>query len=139
MYIYIHKVSYIHSFFIIFNCNNFCALHAKQFEIWKKKLWNWWVDCFLAQSIKWCDFWVLMVNPFSVLYSIFFLSRKLFFLLSPCSLLIAESMSLDTSGKPTVGFFLKISSSSWIILTISLNELNLSDWLLKRWWSIFLK
>ena len=35
----------------------------------------------------------------------FFFSRKLCFIWSPCSLLIAESVSLDTSGKPTVGFF----------------------------------
>ena len=53
--IYIYKVSYIHSFFVIFNCNVFSALHAKHFEIWKNILWNWWVDCFIAQSIKWCD------------------------------------------------------------------------------------
>ena len=84
-------------------------------------------------------FWVLIVNPFSLLCSIFFLSRKLCFLRSPCLLLIAESISLDTSGKPTVGFFLKIASSSWIILSISLDELNLIDWLLKSWWWIFLK
>ena len=115
--IYIYKVSYIHSFFVIFNCNVFSALHAKHFEI----------------------FWVLRVTPFSLLCSIFFLSRKLCFLRSPCLLLIAESISLDTSGKPTVGFFLKISSSSWIILSISLDELNSSDWLLKSWWWIFLK
>ena len=53
--IYIYKVSYIHSFFVIFNCNVFSSLHAKQFEIWKNILWNWWVDCFLARSIMWCD------------------------------------------------------------------------------------
>ena len=53
--IYIYKVSYIHSFFLIFNCNAFSALHAKHFEIWKNILWNWWVDCFIARSIKWCD------------------------------------------------------------------------------------
>ena len=51
--IYIYKVSYIHSFFVIFNCNVFSALHAKHFEIWKNILWNWWVDCFIARSIKW--------------------------------------------------------------------------------------
>ena len=56
--------------------------------------------------------WVLIVNQFSLICSIFFLFRKLCFLRSPCLLLIAESISLDTSGKPTVGFFLKISSSS---------------------------
>ena len=53
--IYIYKVSYIHSFFVIFNCNVFSALHAKHFEIWKNILWNWWVDGFIARSIKWCD------------------------------------------------------------------------------------
>ena len=33
----------------------------------------------------------------------FFLSRELCFLRSPCLLLITKSISLDTSGKPTVG------------------------------------
>ena len=83
-------------------------------------------------------FWVFIVNPFSLLWSIFF-SRKLCFLWSPCLLLIAESISLDTSGKPTVGFFLKITSPSWIILSISIDELNSINWLLKSWWWIFLK
>ena len=27
----------------------------KRHEIWKSALWNWWVDCFIASSIKWCD------------------------------------------------------------------------------------
>ena len=81
--------------------------------------------------------WVFIVNLFSLLWSFFL--KKLCFLWFPCLLLIAESISIDTSGKPTVGFFLKIASSSWIILSISLNELNSSDWLLKRWWWIFLK
>ena len=35
--------------------NVFSALHVKHFEIWKNILWNWWVDCFIARSIKWCD------------------------------------------------------------------------------------
>ena len=83
-------------------------------------------------------FWVFTENTFSLLCSVFF-SRKLCFLWSPCLLLIAESVSLDTSGKPTVGFFLKITSPSWIILSISLDELNSVDWLLKSWWWIFLK
>ena len=55
IFIYICKVSYIYSFFVIFNCSVFSALHAKHFEIWKNILWNWWVDCFIARSIKWCD------------------------------------------------------------------------------------
>ena len=78
-------------------------------------------------------FWVFTENPFSLLCSVFF-SRKLCFLWSPCLLLIAESISLDTSGKPTVGFFLKIASSSCTILSVSLDELNSSGWLLKSWW-----
>ena len=31
---------------------------------------------------------------------------------SPCLLLIAESINVDTSGEPTVVFFLKITSPS---------------------------
>ena len=42
-------------------------------------------------------------------------------------LLIAELTSLDTSGKPSVAFFLKITSPSWIILSISLDKLNSTD------------
>ena len=42
----------------------------------------------------------------------YFFSQENCFLWSPCLLLIAESISLDTSGKPTVGFFLKITSPS---------------------------
>ena len=30
---YIYKVTDIHSFFVIFNCNLFSALHANHFEI----------------------------------------------------------------------------------------------------------
>ena len=68
-----------------------------------------------------------------------FFPRKLCFLWSPCLLIIAESISLDTSGKPTVGFFLKITSPRWITLSISLDELYSIDWLLKSGWWIFLK
>ena len=70
-------------------------------------------ECIASQPNPSSDviLWVLIVNPFSFLCSIFFLSRKLCFLRSPCLLLIAESISLDTSGKPIVGFFLKVSSS----------------------------
>ena len=100
-----------------------------------------WIASYLDPSSD-VIFWVLIVAPFSLLCSIFFLSRKLCFLRSPCLLLIAESISLDTYGKLTLGFFLKIassSSSSWIILSNSLDELSSSDWLLKSWWWIFLK
>ena len=69
----------------------------------------------------------------------YFFKSKLCFLWSPCFLLFAHWINLDNYGKPTVRFFLKITSPSWLILWISLDELNSSDWLLKRWWWIFLK
>ena len=50
--IYIYKVTYIHSFFVIFNCSVFSAFHAKCFEIWKNMLWNWWVNWLIARA--WC-------------------------------------------------------------------------------------
>ena len=63
--IYIHKVSYIHSFFVIFNRNVFSALFAKHSEIWKTILWNWWVNFFIAQSIKWCYVQSAFVSPYT--------------------------------------------------------------------------
>ena len=56
----------------------FSALHAKHFEIWKNPLWNWWVDCFIAQSINWCDIsefskWIHF--PF---HCVFFLKKTVF-------------------------------------------------------------
>ena len=81
--IYIYKVSYIHSFFVIFNCNVFSALHAKNFEIWKNILWNWWVDCFIERSIKWCDiskFHSESIFPFMKYF--FFLKKTVFPLVS---------------------------------------------------------
>ena len=114
-----------------------CMLNVLRYE--KNILWNWWVDCFIARSIKWCDILGAHSESIFPFMQYFFLSRKLCFLRSPCLLLIAESISLDTSGKPTVGFFLKITSPSWIILSISLDELNSINWLLKSWWWIFLK
>ena len=68
--IYIYKVSYIHSFFVIFNCNIFSALHAKHFEIWKNILWNRLLHSTIHQ-VMWY-FWVFIGNPFSILWSIFF-------------------------------------------------------------------
>ena len=132
--IYIYKVSYIHSFFVIFNCNVFSALHAKHFEICKNILWNWWIDWLIARSIKCAIFLDVHSESIFPVMALFFFSKKLCFLWSPCLLLIAESTSLDTSGKPTVGFFLKITFPFWTILSISLDELNLIDWLLKSWW-----
>ena len=106
-----------------------CMLNILRYE--KYILWHWWVDCFIAQSVMWCD--ILGVHSESIFPFLryFFFSRKLHFLRSPCLLLIADSIILGISGKPTAGFFLKIASSSWIILSISLDELNSSDWLLK--------
>ena len=58
----------------------------------------------MINQVMWY-FWVFIMNPFSLLWSIFF-SRNLCFLWSPCLLLITESVNLDTSGKPTA-FFLE--------------------------------
>ena len=96
--IYIYKVSYIHSFFVIFNCNVFSTLHAKHFEIWKKFLWNWWADCLIAQSIKWCDisgcsFWI----NFSFDGVDFFLRKTVFPLVSS-----SLTYSLITFDKPEI-------------------------------------
>ena len=137
--IFIYKVSYIYSFFVIFNCNIFSGLHAKHFEMWTNVYWNWWVDCFIAQSIKWFD--ILGVHSDSIFpfmqYSFSIQKTVSFGLLVSC-LSLSQSV-IDDWWLIGVGFFLKISSHSWIILSIPLNEVNLSDWLLKRWWWIFLK
>ena len=85
-------------------------------------------------------FWVFIVNPFSFSWvEIILFSWKLCFLWSPFLFIIAEWIISDTSGEPNVGFFLKITSPCWIILSISLDELNSIDWLLKTWWWTFLK
>ena len=108
--VYIYKISYIHSFFfllVIFNFNVFSALHAKHLDILKNILWNMWLLHSTIHQVIWC-FCVFIVNPLSLLWSFFFFSRKLCFLWSPCLLLIAESFSLDTSDKPTVGFSWKL-------------------------------
>ena len=88
-------------------------------------------------QLMWC-FWVFHSESIFPVMEYFF-SRKLCSLWSPCLLIIAESISLDTSRKLIVGFFLKITSPSWIILSISLDELNLVGWFSKTWWWIFLK
>ena len=85
-------------------------------------------------------FWVFIVNPFPVLWSLFFPPQKncvSFGLLVSC-LSLSQSAKMKY-GKPTVGVFLKITSLSWMILSVSLDELNSIDWLLKSWWWIFLK
>ena len=107
--IYIYKVSYIHSFLLSSTVMFF--LHCMIFIAWSIK----W--CYISGCSEWVHF------PF---YGVFFLSRKLSFFWFSCLLLIAELISLDTSGKPTVGFFLKTTSRSLIILSISL-ELNSID------------
>ena len=72
IYIYICKVSYTHSVFVVFNCNVFCALHAKHFEIWKKyfvKLTSRLLYSTIRQMMWY--FWVFIVNPFYLLCSFF--------------------------------------------------------------------
>ena len=114
----------------------FSALHANLFEIWKKILWNWRFDLFIAQSIKWCDVSGVHSESICPFRQYFFLKKAVFPLVS---LLIAELISLDTSDKPSVEFFLEIASPSWIILSLSFDDLNSIDWLLKSRWWILLK
>ena len=100
--IYIYKISYIH-FFAIFNCNVFSALYAKHFvKLTSRMLHS------TIHQVMWY-FWAFVVNPVSLLGGIFFLKKTVFPLVS---LSIADLISLDTSGKATVGFFLKISFPS---------------------------
>ena len=91
IYIYIYKVSCVQSFFffffffVIFNCNVSYALHAKHFEIWKKILWSWWVDCFVAQSSS--DVIFLCVHSESIFFFVeYFLLKKTVFPLVSLSL-----------------------------------------------------
>ena len=135
IYIYTYKVSYIHSFFVIFNCNVFlhCMLKILRYEQ---------IFCEIDESIALqhdpsSDVILMGVHSESIFpFMESFFSRKLCFLWSPCLLLFADSISLDTSGNSTVGFFLKVTSPSWIILSVSLDELNSIEWLLKSWWWI---
>ena len=82
--------------------------------------------CMLNSDVIFLDVHSESILPFME----FFFSRKLCFLWSPCLLLTAESINLDTSCKTIVG--------SWIILPVPLNGLNSINWLLKSWWSVFL-
>ena len=83
----------------------------------------------INRVVKWyseCSKWIY----FSFYAVFFFLSRKLCFFWSPCFLLIAELISLCTSGKSTVGFFLKILSLCWIIC-----QSHLMNWIrVKDYW-----
>ena len=138
---YISKVSYIHYFLLSSTVMVFlyCMLNILRYEKIFVKLTSRLIHNIIHQVMRY--FWVFIVNPFSLLLSIFFL-RKLCFLWSPCLLFIAESIILDTSGKPNVGLFLKINSLSWIILSISLDKINSVDWLLKSYdefsWNFFI-
>ena len=113
--IFIYKVSDILYFLVIFNCNAFSVLNAKHFEIWKNILWNWWVDCFIARSIKWCDILGPHSESIFPFMQYFFLSRKLCFLRSPCLLLIAESiidswLVIDRCGVFLENFFFLLNN-----------------------------
>ena len=110
--IYIDNVSYFIFFLLSSTVTLFlhCMLNVLRYEkILPSRLLH-----STIHQVMWY-FWVFIVNPFFLLCSIFF-SRKLYFLWSPCLLLIANLFSLDTSCKTTVEFFLKITSPSWIII-----------------------
>ena len=80
--IYIYKIRYIHSFFVIFSCSVFPALHAKHFDI--KKSFVKLISRLLHSTINqvmWY-FWVFIVNQFPLLWSVFFLKKTAFPLVS---------------------------------------------------------
>ena len=128
--IYIYEVSYIHFFllslFVMFFLH--CMLNILSYKKHFVKLMSRLLQSTIHR-VMW-HFWVFIVNPFFLLWSIFFLKNTVFPLVT---LTLAESINLGTSGKPTMGIFLKIASPSWIIFSVSLDELNLIDWLLKSW------
>ena len=137
--IYIYKVSHIHYFFVIFNCNVFlhCMVNVLRYEkIFSKNDESIASNHDPSSDMIFPGFHSESISPFMEYFSFW---AKQCFLWPPCLLLIAESISLDISGKPTVEFFLKITSPSWITLSISLDELNSVDWFLKSWWWIFSK
>ena len=106
-------------------------LHVKYFEKLMSRLLH-----STIHQVMWYS-WVFVLNRFSLSWSIFLLRKTVFSLVS-LSLAYRESIILYTSGKPNVGFFLKITSPAWIILSISLDELNSINWLLKSWrWILF--
>ena len=86
IYIFIKLAIFI-LFFVIFYWKFFSALHAKHFEIWKNfetfwdvKLVSQLFHCTIHQVIWY--FWVFIANPFSLLWSIFFLKKTVFSLVS---------------------------------------------------------
>ena len=110
IFMYIYKDSYIHSFFVIFNCNVFSALHDRH------ETWN------LRYEMTFCK------TDGSIME--FFSRGKC---VSFGHLLSCFLLSQSAPGKPTVGILFKITSPSWVILSISLDELNSVDCLSKSW------
>ena len=89
-------------FFVIFYCKFFSALHVKHFEIWKHILWNWWVDCFIARSIMWCDISGCSLWIHFTFYGVYFFLKKTVFPFVSLSL----AYRLETSGKPAFIFII---------------------------------
>ena len=89
-------------------------MHAKHFEIFEKLVKFSKIDESIAsQHDPSSDVIFLGVHSESIFpFMEYFFSQESCFLWSPCLLLIPESISLDTSGKPSVGFFLKFTSPS---------------------------
>ena len=126
-------------FFLLFSTAIF-LLHCMRNILRYEKMWNWWVDCFIADPS--CDAIFLGVHSESIFpFMKYFFSQENCFLWSPCLLLIAESINLDTSGFLLWGFSWKLllHLEYFSILSIWLDELNSIDWLLKSSWWIFLK
>ena len=132
--IYIYKVSYIHSFFGISNCNVFphYMLNILRYENKIVKLMSWFLYSTIHQ-VMWY-FWVLIVNPF-YLYGVFFSQENYV----SFGLLVSCLSPIESAEILLINLLWGFSSPAWIILSILLDELNSIDWLLKSWWWIFLK
>ena len=77
--VYIYEVSYICSFFVIFNCNVFFCIACKTFWDMKKyfvKLMSWLLLSAIHQ-VMWY-LWMCIVKPFCLLWNIFSLKKIVF-------------------------------------------------------------
>ena len=114
IFIYIYKVSYIHSFIVIFNGSVFLhlVLNILRYEKIFCKIDEW-------NLIKWCD--VLGVHSESIFpFMQFFFLQKTVFL----SVYLSLAYCWVNQLRYFCGVFLKIASFSWVILSISLDQLN---------------
>ena len=104
--IYIYKSQLYSLFFVIFNCNVF--VHCMRNNLRYEKIFCKLNESITSQHNPSSDVIFLGVHSESIFPFMEYLFSQKCFLQSSCLLLIAEPVSLDTTGKPTVRFILKI-------------------------------